>query len=96
MAEVEHVARRKSVWLEGGWNSNAVTRMWSMIWYKLDRYLRTESKGKNGELNYNKSRQGQLAWRTFYNKLYNSGKNFMPSNCEASVAGSPGGTEQDC
>ena len=71
-------------------------------------YLVTVTKGKNGELNYEKSRRGQLAWRTFYNKLYEKGGNSVPSKnvrlriddtgCEVvsvSVAGSSIGTEHE-
>ena len=32
------------------------------------------TKDENGKLNYKKSRQVQLAWRTFYNKLYEDGE----------------------
>ena len=51
--------------------------MWSTIWHDLEPYLRTVSKGKNGTLNYEKSRRAQLAWRTFYNKLYKNGANSL-------------------
>ena len=61
MVEVEHFARLKGVWLDGGWTSAAVTRMWSTIWHRLEPYFFTMSKGKTGKLNDKKSRRGQLA-----------------------------------
>ena len=96
MVEIKHFARKKGVWLDNGWTPGAVITMWSTIWHDLEPYLRTVSKGKNGILNYEKSRRGQLAWRTFYNKLYKSGTTSLPSKCEAIMAGSPEGAEHDC
>ena len=96
MVEIKHFARKKGVWLDNGWTPGAVITMWSTIWHDLEPYLRTVTKGKNGTLNSEKSRRGQLAWRTFYNKLYENGANSLPSKCEASVAGSREGTEHDC
>ena len=86
MLQVEQFARLEGVWLQGGWTPAAVTTMWSTIWHRLEPHLRTVTR-RNGTLSYEKSRRGQLAWRTFYNKLKNTSK-----NCEASVAGSQGGT----
>ena len=78
----------KGVWLDNSWAPGAVITMWSTICRDLEPYLRTVTKGKNGTLNYKKSRRGQLAWRTFYNKLYENSANSLPSKYEASVAGS--------
>ena len=79
MREVEHFARIEGVWTEGRWTSPAVTRMWSTIWPHIEPNLRTLTKRKNGEISDEKSRQGQIAWRTCYNKLMRHGKNWVPS-----------------
>ena len=79
MGEVKHFARLEGVWLEVCWTVPAVTRMWSAIWPRLEPYLRTQTMHKNGKISDKKSRQGQISWRTCYNKLYQDGKNGLPS-----------------
>ena len=79
MREVEHFARIEGVWLEARWTSPAVTKMWSMIWPHIEPSLRTLTQHKDGEITDEKSRQGQMAWRTCYNKLIRHGKNWVPS-----------------
>ena len=78
MREVEHLARLEGVWLEGNWTSAAVITMWSTIWRYLEPYLRTLTK-KNGKVSDDKSRRGQISWRTFFNKLSENGKDMVPS-----------------
>ena len=73
MLQVEQFARLKGVWLQGSWTAAAVTTMWSTICHRLVQHFCTVTR-RNGTLSYEKSRQGQLAWRTFYNKLYEDGK----------------------
>ena len=41
--------------------------------------MRTLTPLKNGGVTDEKSRQGQISWRTVYNKLYRHGKNWIPS-----------------
>jgi hypothetical protein len=79
MREVEYFARKEGVWLEGRWTSPAVTKMWSTIWPLIEPNLRTLTRCENGEISDEKSRQGQIAWRTCYNKLLRHGKNWVPS-----------------
>ena len=67
------------VWLDHGWTTATVTTMWSTIWLLVDPYFRTQTVRKNGETSEDKSRQGQISWRTFYNKLIKDGKNWLPS-----------------
>ena len=79
MREVEHFARLEGVWLEVRWTVPAVTKMWSTIWRHLEPYLRTVTTRKDGKVTDKKSRQGQIAWRTCYNKLIQDGKKIVPS-----------------
>ena len=76
--EVEHLAKLEGVWLERGWTSPLVTKMWSTIWPHLEPHLRTLTK-HNGVVSHEKSRQGQMSWRTLYNKFTKDGKNWLPS-----------------
>ena len=69
MGQVEHFARLDDVWIDGRWTGPDVTRMWSTIWPRLDPFLRTNTIKKNGEISVEKSRQGQMSWRTCFNKL---------------------------
>ena len=79
MGEVEYFARRDNVWLDRGWTGVAVTKMWSTIWPLLDPHLRTQTTRSDGGISEAKSRQGQISWRTLYNKLMKDGKNWLPS-----------------
>ena len=79
MGEIEYFARQKNVWLDHGWTTATVTTMWSTIWPLVAPYLRTQTVRKNGETSEDKSRQGQISWRTLYNKLIKDGKNWLPS-----------------
>ena len=56
-----------------------MTNMWSTIWRHLGPDLRTVTTRKDGEVTDEKSRQGQISWRTCYNKLIQDGKIFVPS-----------------
>ena len=78
MKEVEYFARLENVWLERRWTSPDVTKMWSTIWPHLEPHMRTLTK-RNGEVTAEKSRQGQISWRTVYNKFMKDGKNWCPS-----------------
>ena len=80
MKEVEHFARLDGVWVDGRWTGPAVVKMWSKIWPRLQPFLRTQTTRKNGSISVEKSRQGQIAWRTCYNKLTQQGKQWQPSN----------------
>ena len=77
MAKVEEFGRQEKVWLKtSAWNGATVTLLWSKIWHKLDRYLRSRSqRGSNTttQQTNDKSRQGQMKWRTFYNNMQESG-----------------------
>ena len=76
MRQVEHFARMEDVWVDGRcWTGPDVTQMWSTIWPRLDPFLRTQTVCNNGEVSVEKSRQGQIAWRTCYNKFVRHGKN---------------------
>jgi hypothetical protein len=96
MCEVEYFARKEGVWLEGRWTSPAVTKMWSTIWPLIEPNLRTLTRCENGEISDEKSRQGQIAWRTCYNKLIRHGKNWMPSKNNMTARNmSPAGANED-
>ena len=78
MSEIEYFAKLEDAWLDrGGWNEAAVTKMWSAVWPHLDAYLRTVSGHK--EMTLEKRRQGQMSWRTCYNKLNDMGCKGRPS-----------------
>ena len=79
MTLVEKVARRENVWLkEKRWEGRHVTKMWSTIWPHLRPYLVTRTKTKDGGETEKKSRVGQIAWRTCYNKLQAMGGTRRP------------------
>ena len=78
MKEVEYFARVEKVWLDRRWTSPGVTKMWSTIWPHLEPHMRTLTK-RNGKVTDEKSRQGQISWRTVYNKFMKDGKNSLPS-----------------
>ena len=81
MREVEHFAKLEDVWLDGKWTAADVTKMWSSIWSRIEPFMRTLTPRKNGGVTDEKSRQGQISWRTVYNKLNRHGKNWYPSKC---------------
>ena len=78
MHEVEYFARLQCVWVAGRWTSPAVTKMWSAIWPHLEPHLRTLTPCEKGGTSHEKSRQGQISWRTCYNKLVRHGTNWLP------------------
>ena len=79
MALVEKVARKENVWNEESrWDGWHVTKMWSTIWPHLRPYLVTRTKTKGGKETEEKSRVGQIAWRTCYNKLQRMGGTRRP------------------
>ena len=79
MGKVEHFAKLEDVWLDGKWTPADVTNMWSTIWPRIEPFMRTLTPLKNGGVTNEKSRQGQISWRTVYNKLLRHGKNWIPS-----------------
>ena len=81
MGEVEHFARLEDVWLDGKWTNADVTKMWSKIWHRIEPFMRTLTPLKNGGVTDEKSRQGQISWRTVHNKLVRHGRNWYPSKC---------------
>ena len=78
MREVEYLARLEGVWHKGRWTSGAVTTMWSTIWRHLEPYLCTLTT-TNGRVSDEKSRRGQISWRTLFNKLRRRGLDMVPS-----------------
>ena len=75
MEKIKEFGQESGVWLSNTseWNGSTVTTLWSTIWGKLDPYLRTESMSKNGTIELEKSRNGQIEWRTCYNKMSDKG-----------------------
>ena len=75
MSKVEDIGREDKVWVPySQWDGEKFTKLWSTIWCNLDPYLRTKTqRNKNSSTTYHKSRQGQIAWRTCYNKMYAEG-----------------------
>ena len=55
-------------------DGKTVTKIWSTIWCKLDTYMCTKTQcDKNSSTTYHKIWQGQISWRTHYNKMYAEG-----------------------
>ena len=75
MSKVEYIGREDKVWVPySQWDGEKVNKLWSNIWCKLDPYMPTKSlSDKNSSTTYHKSRQGQIAWRTCYKKMYAEG-----------------------
>ena len=75
MAKIEEFGREDNVWRKASeWNGKHVTTLWSTIWPKLDPYLRTETQcNKNDKASKDKSRKGQMSWRSCYNKMQAQG-----------------------
>ena len=69
---IEKFGRESNVWLpHNEWDGETITTLWSSIWDKLDPYLRTETQRQRGtnSITCDKSRKGQISWRTCYNKM---------------------------
>jgi len=73
MAEVERLGKINGVWLDRGWDSASITTLWSTIWPRIEPYLYTETMTAAGDVSLHKSRTGQLAWKTCYNKMQKRG-----------------------
>lgn len=76
MKFVEKFGRARGVWASE-WDGEKITTLWSAIWEDFDPYMRTETKIANDDTNsksYHKSRKGQVAYSTIYNKLWKEGK----------------------
>ena len=79
MTLVEKVAHEENVWIEESrWEARHVTKMWSTIWPHLRPYLVTRTKTKDGGESEEKSRIGQIAWCTCYNKIQRMGGTRRP------------------
>ena len=65
MNEIEKIAREQNVWVKK-WTSSQVTAMWSAVLPRINPYLCSQR-------NKNKSRPGQIAWRTCYNNMCANG-----------------------
>ena len=73
MRKIEEFGIEFNVWLAARqWDGGSITTLWSSIWEKLDPYLRTETR-VGSSYSYEKSRRGQIAWRTCYNKMLKKG-----------------------
>ena len=75
MSKAEEIGQEGKFWVPYiQWGGESVTKLCSTIWCKLDPYLRTKTqRDKISSTTYHKSRQGQIAWRTCYNKMYAEG-----------------------
>ena len=73
MSIVEYYGRERNAWVDSNkWDGVTVTTLWSEIWAYMDPYLRTATQIKNGSetsVTYQKSRRGEVAFRTVYNKM---------------------------
>ena len=68
MKRVEDFGLEENIWEMGSWNGEGTTKLWSTIWHRLDPCLRTEiNSNKTGCME--KSRKGQISWRTCYNNM---------------------------
>jgi hypothetical protein len=83
MKFVEAFGKQRGVWVEGTggkWDGATVTTLWTSIWKDFIPYMCTKTtmqKGDGGDGDYisnHKSRTGQAAWRSIYNKLVDANK----------------------
>ena len=65
MRLVARLGRQEGVWHanHSDWDAVSITTLWSTIWYYLDPFLRTETDKVNVKKE-DKSRKGQIIWRT--------------------------------
>ena len=75
MRLVARLGRQEGVWHKNRSDCDAVsiTTLWSTIWCHLDPFLRTKTDKVNVKKE-DKSRKGQISWRTCYNKLSRKGQ----------------------
>ena len=75
MSKVEEIGKEDKVWVPySQWGGETINKLWSTIFCKLDPYLHTKTqRDKNSSTTYHKNRQGQIALRTCYNKMYEEG-----------------------
>ena len=78
LLQVESFGRERGLWQSNNvWNGERVTKLWSGIWKDLDQYLRTESSSNRNDVASakmrDKSRKGQVSWRTCYNNMQKKG-----------------------
>ena len=71
MKKVEEFGKEKNVWVSHqSWTGAQITALWTRIQENLDPYLRTESEVQsNNARSLDKSRKGQISWRTCYNNM---------------------------
>jgi hypothetical protein len=68
MMEIERIARIEGVWIENAnaWDGGKVNCLWSTVWKPMDKYLSLK-------LGSERSRKGQVSYRSVYNKMVSSG-----------------------
>ena len=73
MKFVEKYGREKDVWLKttktNRWNGKAVTDLWNAIWEDFKPYMQTKTLLSMGDVSEHKSRTGEIAAITVYEKL---------------------------
>ena len=69
MTKIEELGKKENVWHSDvkHWTGQRVTVLWSSIWDELHPYLGDKTGNKV------KSRDGQISWRTCYNKMQGAG-----------------------
>ena len=74
---VQYHFQEHKVWLDSNkWDGVVVTTLWSTIWSDMDPYLRTPTQiqiQNKTSVSYKKSRQGDVACRSVYNKMQKVG-----------------------
>ena len=50
------------------WDGGRVTNLWDGVWQRFDKYLNYDN-----TICHNKTRKGEISWRTYYNKLWKAG-----------------------
>jgi len=75
MSKIEKFGKEDNVWRnKSEWDGKYVTTLWSTIWPKLDPFLRTKmQRTGDDQPSRDKSRQGQIGWRTCYNNMQEQG-----------------------
>ena len=73
MRSVIKIGMEKNVWIVTSqtkpWDSAAVTALWNAIWEDFVPFMQTKTTLSTGNISIHKSRAGEIAAITIYNKL---------------------------
>ena len=68
MKRLKYFGLEDNVWEPCSCNGDRIIKLWSKIWHRLEPYPNTE--GNSNKVGcMEKSRKGQISWRTCYNNM---------------------------